>query len=478
MSSRPAFRAPKGTQDVLPPESARWEALVATFAGVAQRFGYGLIQSPMFEDIGVFQRIGEGTDVVAKEMYDFRDKGDRHVALRPEGTASVARAFVEHRPDVPWKVWYATPAFRYERPQAGRLRQHHQVGVEAIGSADPDLDVEVIALAHAYLSALGLRQWRLVLNFMGAPADRAAYATVLQAWLRDRAGELAPDDAEKIESHPLRVLDSKRDETRAVLVGAPRMAEHLDAASTAHGERVQAGLRSLGIEFELDDALVRGLDYYTHTLFEFQSSALGNAQSTILGGGRYDGLIDQLGGPPTPGIGFGSGIERVLLTCDAEGVFAAPDRRVDAFVVDVAGGAHATRITQQLRQAGVAADRAFDGRSMKHQMKAAAKSGARFALIVGDDEAASGTVSVRDLLTREQTEIDAPSAIAHVLAALASGADRTPGPHVAPGGGGLTGGAIGLAGDELDVGAVSGHHLDGEPIEVVLPAPTEEGPSD
>ena len=338
MADRPDFRAPKGTQDILPPESARWQALIATFAQLAGRYGYGLIQSPMFEDIGVFQRIGEGTDVVAKEMYDFQTKGDDHVALRPEGTASVARAYVQHRPDGPWKVWYATPAFRYERPQAGRYRQHHQVGVECIGSPDPDVDVEVIALGHTFLTTLGLREWRLVLNFMGTPADRAAYAKVLQKWLRKRSDELAPDDAAKVDSHPLRVLDSKRAETRAVLGDAPRMVDHLDAASVAHGERVQAGLKLLGIDFEIDETLVRGLDYYTHTLFEFQSSSLENAQATLVGGGRYDGLIEQLGGPSTPGMGFGCGIERVLLSCDAEGVFPAPESRVDCFVVDTAGG--------------------------------------------------------------------------------------------------------------------------------------------
>jgi histidyl-tRNA synthetase len=414
MAERPDFRAPKGTQDVLPPESARWEALLATFAGVAHRFGYGLVQSPMFEDIGVFQRIGEGTDVVAKEMYDFEDKGGRHVALRPEGTAPVARAYVEHRPPVPWKTWYATPAFRYEQPQAGRLRQHHQVGVECIGSADPDVDVEVIALGHTYLRALGLREWRLVLNFMGTPADRTAYATVLQAWLRNRLADLSPDDAAKVDAHPLRVLDSKREATRAVLAEAPRMAEHLDATSVAHGERVQAGLRSLGIDFEVDDTLVRGLDYYTHTLFEFQSSALGNAQSTILGGGRYDGLIEQLGGPATPGIGFGSGIERVLLTCDAEGVLAAPQARLDCFVVDTTGGSVATVLTHELRLAGLAADRAFDGRSMKAQMKVASKHGARLAAIVGEDEVATESVTVRDLDTGEQTTVGWERLPAHV----------------------------------------------------------------
>ena len=417
MPERPSFRAPKGTQDVLPPESARWEALLGTFAGLARRYGYGLVQSPMFEDLGVFQRIGEGTDVVTKEMYDFEDKGGRHVALRPEGTASVARAFVEHHPATPWKVWYATPAFRYERPQAGRLRQHHQVGVEAIGSADPDLDVEVIALGVDLLRTLGLRQFRLVLNFMGTPADRAAYAQVLQGWLRSRAGDLAPDDREKVDSHPLRVLDSKRDATRAVLQDAPVMADSLDAASIAHGERVQAGLTALGLEFTVDPTLVRGLDYYTHTLFELQSDALGNAQSTLLGGGRYDGLIEQLGGPPTPGIGFGCGIERVLLTCDAEGVFAAPAARVDAFVVDSTGQA-AVRLVQDLRAAGISADRGYDARSMKAQMKAASRSGARVALIVGDDELAAGTVTVRDLEAGEQHAIPAGDVVDHVRKAL------------------------------------------------------------
>ena len=404
---------------MLPPESARWLALLGTFAGLAEQYGFGMVHTPLFEDLGVFRRIGDGTDVVAKEMYDFRDKGDRHIALRPEGTAPVARAFVEHRPDVPWKVWYATPAFRYERPQAGRLRQHHQVGVEAIGSADPDVDVEVIAFGQAFLSALGLQKWRLLLNFMGTPADRAVYAVVLRDWLRERAPDLAPDDAAKVESHPLRVLDSKRDATVAALADAPRMAEHLDDASVAHGERVQAGLRSLGIDFAIDERLVRGLDYYTHTLFEFQSDALGNAQSTILGGGRYDGLIEQLGGPPTPGIGFGCGIERALLTCDAEGVFPGPARTVDVFVIDTTGGAAAVTITQQLRAAGLSADRAFDGRSMKSQMKAASKSGARFAVIIGEDERAARTATVRDLIVGEQSTVPLDDLVAAVSAPMA-----------------------------------------------------------
>jgi histidyl-tRNA synthetase len=397
-----SFRAPIGTQDVLPPESARWRDLIATFAGVTERFGYGLVHGPLFEDLGVFQRLGVGTDVVRKEMYDFRDKGDRHMALRPEATASVARAYVQHRPPTPWKVWCVTPAFRYERPQAGRLRQHHQVDVEVIGAADPDVDVEIISLGAAYLAALGLRRWHLVVNTMGTPEDRARYAVALQTWLRERAGVLAKDDREKVDSHPLRVLDSKRPETQAVLAEAPRIADVLDDASTAHFARVQAGLTALDIPFEVDTGLVRGLDYYTHTLFEFRSEALDTAQSTIIGGGRYDGLIEQLGGPPTPGIGFGSGIERMLLACDAEGVFAAPGSALDVFVVDATDGMVARDLAHELRLAGLRTDRAFDGRSMKAQMKAAGRSGARVAVIVGGQELADGTATVRDLAAGEQ----------------------------------------------------------------------------
>jgi histidyl-tRNA synthetase len=396
------FRAPIGTQDVLPPASARWQALIATFARVTERFGYGLVHGPLFEDLGVFQRLGVGTDVVRKEMYDFRDKGDRHLALRPEATASVVRAFVQHRPPTPWKVWCVTPVFRYERPQAGRLRQHHQVDVEAIGVADPDIDIEIIALGAAYLDALGLRRCRLVLNTMGTPADRVAYANTLIPWLRERAADLAPADREKVETHPLRVLDSKRPQTAAVVDDAPRIADVLDDASRQHFERVQEGLRAAGIPFEIDPGLVRGLDYYTHTLFEFQSAALDTAQSTVIGGGRYDGLVEQLGGSPTPGIGFGSGVERMLLACDAEGVFNEPPPALDAFVVDATDGRTARDITQELRSAGLRVDRAFGGRSMKSQMKAAGRSGARVAVIVGDQEVADATATVRDLAQGEQ----------------------------------------------------------------------------
>jgi histidyl-tRNA synthetase len=396
------FQAPRGTQDILPPESDRWQALIAAFAHHLGRAGYGLLQSPMFEEIGVFSRVGEGTDVVRKEMYDFLDKGGRHIALRPEGTASVVRAYVQHRPVVPWKVWYAAPSFRYEHAQANRFRQHHQLGAEALGPADPDLDVEVVAMLHDFYRSLGLRQVDLVLNSIGTPGDRAAYVDRLRSFLVGRIAELDPDDQEKVEAHPMRVLDSKRERSQAVVADAPLLIDSLSTAASAHFERVQRGLTALGVGHRIEPRLVRGLDYYTHTAFEFQSAAIGGSQSTIGGGGRYDGLAESLGGPPTPGIGFGTGIERVLATCDAEGVFAASPSRVDVFVVDVTGGEVARDLSFELRRAGIAADRSFaaeagSSRSMKAQMKGADRSGATLAVIIGEDELAAGTATVRDL---------------------------------------------------------------------------------
>jgi len=424
------FQAPYGTRDVLPPESARWEALIATFAGLAARAGYGLVQGPMFEDLGVFKRMGEGTDVVRKEMYDFLDKSapPHHLALRPEGTAGVVRAFIEHRPaTVPWKVWYAAPNFRYERPQANRLRQHHQVGVEAIGVADPDLDVEVVGLLHDFYVALGLREVRLVVNSIGTPADRTAYIDRLRSFLVSRIGELDPADQEKVEAHPMRVLDTKREASLAVVADAPLLLDSLSPEAAAHFDRVQAGLTALGIPFVVEPRLVRGLDYYTHTAFEFVSTALESAQSTIGGGGRYDGLVESLGGPPTPGIGFGSGIERVLATCDAEGVFGVPEDRLDAFVVDLTGGDQARDLTAELRRAGLSADRAWGGRSMKAQMKVADRSQARFAVLVGSDEVEAGVVTVRDLRGGTGQETVARDGLAEALRARLGAASHEDG---------------------------------------------------
>ncbi|HEV3353025.1 MAG TPA: histidine--tRNA ligase [Acidimicrobiales bacterium] len=392
----PEFQAPVGTRDVLPPESARWERLIALFAGRVGRAGYGLVISPMFEDVGVFERVGEATDVVRKEMYDFEDKGGRRLALRPEGTASVVRAWVQHRATLPFKAWYAAPSFRYERPQAGRYRQHHQLGVEALGTDDPDLDVEVIALAWGLYADAGLTRVRLLLNSLGDPTCRPAYLDLLRAYLLEHRDELCDEHKNRIEENPLRVLDCKRESCVAVTEGAPRMVDHLCDACAAHFTRVRDGLEELAIPFELAPRLVRGLDYYTRTTFEFQAPALESAQNGIGGGGRYDGLAEQLGGPSTPGIGFGIGIERVLLACDAENVFPAPTAAVDVFVIDVTGSA-ALGLVQELRDAGLRADRAFDRRSMKAQFKAADRSGARLAAVVGEQETADGTVTLRDL---------------------------------------------------------------------------------
>src|SRR5664280_877248 len=393
-----AARAPSGTHDVLWPESARWEALVARFASGVERAGYGLAHTPIFEDVKVFRRgIGEGSDVVGKEMYEFEDRGGRTLALRPEGTAPMVRAFVQHRPPLPWKAWYVTPAFRYERPQAGRYRQHHQLGVEALGPEDADLDVEVVSLADSFFRSLGLASFGLRINSMGDGECRPAYIEQLRAYLDQRRDQLCPEHGARLDANPLRALDCKRPACRRATEGAPALADHLCDPCRAHFDRVRTGLDVLGVPFRIDHRLVRGFDYYTRTTFEFTSEALESAQNGIGGGGRYDRLVEMLGGPPTPGIGFGIGIERLLLACDAEGTFPVDPPALDAFVVDTDGGTHARDLTAALRGAGLSADRAYDGRSMKAQFKAADRSGALLVLIVGPDEAASGTVSLRPL---------------------------------------------------------------------------------
>ncbi len=419
--SRPMaeFRAPSGTHDVLPPESAQWETLLARFASTVGRAGYGLVVSPMFEDVAVFTRVGEGTDVVRKEMYEFRDKGDHHVALRPEGTASVVRAWVQHRPPVPWKAWYAAPNFRYERAQAGRYRQHHQLGVEVLGSDDPDLDVEVVALAATFVGGLGLQRVDLLLNSLGDGTCRPPYLDSLRAFLEERGESLCDEHRERALDAPLRVLDCKREACRQATADAPRMIDHLCVPCAEHLGRVKAGLDALGVGYRLEPRLVRGLDYYTRTTFELAATALETAQNAVGGGGRYDGLAEALGGPPTPGIGFGLGVERLLLACDAEGVFPPPEGTVEVFVVDTAGGSEALVLTHELRAAGFVCDRAFDNRSMKAQFRAADRSGARVALVVGEQERSDGTVTVRDLQGGDQQTVDRADVVDHVRKRLA-----------------------------------------------------------
>ena len=396
--------------DVLPPASARYERLVALFAERAQRFGFGLIVQPMVEDIGVFQRVGASTDIVRKEMYDFEDKGGRHIALRPEGTAAVVRAYIQHRPTPPWKVWYLTPKFRYERPQAGRFRQHHEVGLEALGTADPDLDVEVIALAWGFYADLGIDQRRLLINSLGDAVCRPGYRATLHAYLEARRDQLCDEHRDRIADNPLRVLDCKRDACVAATADAPRQVDHLCDPCAAHFARVTGGLDALGVPYTVEPRLVRGLDYYTRTTFEFAGEALQSAQNAIGGGGRYDGLAEQLGGPETPGIGFGLGIERILLACDAEGVFAAPDAMVDVFVIDTTGGEAARDVSAELRAGGVRTDRSFDNRSWKAQLKAAQRSGARLGVVIEADR-----LELRTLQEKGEAEIvDRAKIVEHV----------------------------------------------------------------
>jgi len=415
------IRAPKGTHDVLWPESARWEALVAAFSGRARRAGFGLTITPVFEDARLFRRgIGGDSDVVSKEMYEFTDRDERPLALRPEGTAPIVRAFVQHNPPVPWKAWYLTPAFRYERPQAGRYRQHHQLGVEVLGTEDADLDVEVIALAARFYADLGLRRIDLAVNSMGCGEDRARYVDVLRAFLTEHAAELCDEHRQRFTTHPLRVLDCKRPACRAVTENAPRLVDYLDESCAAHFTRVRTGLDALGIVYRLEPRLVRGLDYYTRTTFEFAASALDAAQNAIGGGGRYDGLSEAIGGPPNPGIGFGIGIERLLLACDAEGCFAVTPTPADAFVIDLTGGEQARDLVDELRQAGLVALRAYDGRSPKSQMKQADRSGARFAVIVGTEELSTGVVTLRPLRDPGEQETVPRRDIAARLSPLSS----------------------------------------------------------
>ena len=387
---------------------------MARFASRVERAGYGLVLSPMFEDVGVFERVGEGTDVVRKEMYDFEDKGGRHLALRPEGTASVVRAYVQHRPLPPFKAWYVAPNFRYERPQAGRFRQHHQLGVEALGTDDADLDVEVVALAWTVCRDLGLTQVDLLLNSLGDDVCRPAYLEALLAYLGERADRLCDEHTSRYAQNPLRVLDCKRPACREATAGAPRMIDHLCDPCAAHFGQVLAGLQALDVPVRIEPRLVRGLDYYTRTTFELAASALDSAQNAVGGGGRYDKLAEALGGPPTPGIGFGMGIERLLLACDAEAVFPVPESPVDVFVIDTIGGVAATIHAAELREAGIGADRAFDGRSMKAQFKQADRSGARLAIVIGELEAEAGTVTLRDMRSGDQEVVPKADLVDHV----------------------------------------------------------------
>jgi len=394
-----APRAPKGTYDLLPNEAARRDAVVSTAARLFAAYGYRHMVTPEFEETGLFERgVGEATDIVRKEMYTFLDKGERSLTLRPEGTAPICRAYVEHgmhKLPQPVKVWYYCPMFRYEKPQAGRYREHYQIGAEAIGSADPAVDAEVIALLAAIFAELGVEGVTLNMNSMGDSACRPAYVETLRGYLRGREGELCGDCLERVDLNPLRTFDCKVESCRAVLDEAPRIVEHLCPECRVHFDTVLALVKRAGLEPHLDFRLVRGLDYYTRTTFEFNSDRLG-AQSGVGGGGRYDGLIEQIGGASTPGVGWGSGLERIALAMrDQPLPSVAPDTYVVSFSDEVRSTAF--DVAQQLRGAGLAAELDLAGRSPKGQLKQAGRSGARLAVLLGLDELGAGRVRVRTM---------------------------------------------------------------------------------
>ncbi|OZC82945.1 histidine--tRNA ligase [Rhodococcus sp. 06-418-5] len=408
MSKPTAFSAPKGIPDYFPPNSAKFVAVREGLLDAARTAGYGHIELPIFEDTGLFARgVGESTDVVSKEMYTFSDRGDRSVTLRPEGTAGVMRAVIEHGLDrgaLPVKLAYAGPFFRYERPQAGRYRQLQQVGVEAIGVDDPALDAEVIAVADAGFRALGLTGFRLEITSLGDDTCRPQYRELLQQFLF--ALPLDQDTRRRAEINPLRVLDDKRPEVRAMTADAPLMLDHLSDSAKEHFDEVLAYLDVMNVPYLVNPRMVRGLDYYTKTTFEFVHDGLG-AQSGIGGGGRYDGLMEQLGGQALSGIGFGLGVDRTVLALAAEGKTAGATARCQVFGVPMGAGAKLAivDIAAQLRERGIAVDMAYGNRGIKGAMKAADRSGARFALVLGDQELAAEAVLVKDLSNGEQDTV-------------------------------------------------------------------------
>ena len=418
------FQAPKGVPDYLPPESAEFVAVRDGLLAAARRAGYGDVELPVFEDTALFARgVGESTDVVSKEMYTFADRGDRSVTLRPEGTAGVMRAVIEHGLDrgaLPVKLCYAGPFFRYERPQAGRYRQLQQVGVEAIGVDDPALDAEVIAIADEGFRSLGLDGFRLEITSLGDETCRPQYRKLLQDFLF----RLDLDEATRAraEINPLRVLDDKRPHVRELTAGAPVMLDHLSDAARAHFDTVLAHLDALGVPYVVNPRLVRGLDYYTKTTFEFVHDGLG-AQSGIGGGGRYDGLMAQLGGQDLSGIGFGLGVDRTVLALRAEGRQPGEQARCEVFGVPLGDRAklELARLAAALRAAGVRVDLAYGDRGVKGAMRAADRSGARIALVAGDRDIEAGTVGLKDLSTGRQDDIAVDSVVAEVLSRLTGG---------------------------------------------------------
>jgi len=415
------YQAPKGVSEYFPPRSRAFEWVRDTLIAPIKQSGYQLLELPVFEETELFTRgVGASTDVVSKEMYTFEDRGGRSITLRPEGTVGALRSVIEHgldRGSLPAKVWYCGPFFRAERPQAGRYRQFYSVGIEAIGSDDAALDAEVIAIAYAGFRALGLKEFRLEITSLGDSLSRAAHRVDLLNYVEG----LDLDEATTLraEINPLRLFDDKREEIRALMANAPILLNYLSDYSRDHFNAVQGYLRNLGIEFTINPRMVRGLDYYTGTTFEFVHDRLG-AQSGIGGGGRYDGLMEQIGGQSLSGIGFGLGIDRALLAAEAEGVVNEQAFRTDLFLIPLGDAAKnaALSISHELRQGKYSVEIAFGDRSLKAAMKAADKTGARFVVVLGDAELSSGSVELKEMRTGAGTSVTLTSLAAALSLAL------------------------------------------------------------
>ncbi len=407
------MKGPRGTQDLLPGVTEKWQYVEDKLKNLSMRYNYQEIRTPIFEHTELFQRgVGDTTDIVQKEMYTFTDKGDRSITLRPEGTASVVRSFVQHKlfglPSQPTKLFYIGPMFRYERPQQGRMRQFVQYGVEALGSEDPAIDAEVMALALEAYKQLGLKSLKLVINSLGDIDSRNAHRQALIEHFSSVKEELCGDCQGRLEKNPLRILDCKKDRNHPSMQTAPSILEYLNDYSRNYFEQVKRYLDVMGISYVVDQNLVRGLDYYNHTAFEIMSDAEGfGAITTLSGGGRYNGLVSDLGGPETPGIGFALSIERLLMALEAENISLPIKESIDCYVIALGEEANlkAAAIVQQLRQQGIQVDKDYQNKKMKAQFKAADRLQAKFVLVLGEDELAKNEVAVKEMETGNQENI-------------------------------------------------------------------------
>lgn len=403
------LQKPKGTQDILPLDAAKWQYVENVARETFKKYNYGEIRTPMFEHYEVISRsVGDTTDIVTKEMYDFYDKGDRHITLRPEGTAPVVRSFVENKlfaPEVqkPVKMYYIGSMFRYERPQAGRLREFHQIGVEAFGSGNPATDVETIAMAYQLFQELGIKDVTLYLNSLGSPASRAAYRQALIDYLTPMRDNLSKDSQRRLDENPLRVLDSKEKEDKLAVENAPSILDYLDEESQVHFDAVRDMLEALQIPYVIDTNMVRGLDYYNHTIFEFITK-VDKSDLTICAGGRYDGLVEYFGGPETPGFGFGLGLERLLLILDKQGITLPVEEEMDVYMAVLGAGANgkALELIQAIRRQGFKAERDYLGRKIKAQFKSADTFKAKAVITLGESEVEAGQVTIKNNATRQE----------------------------------------------------------------------------